>query len=1476
MKSTTLAKCATVILLLLVFSGGLATTSGVLAQTDAPEDTTMMSGPSGPQSLPVVQLTTDPADDAAPALVQTAEGNLLTVFVRNGNLWSRASSDGGATWADERRIDGCCRYNPSLARKTDDDTIWLTYEDQIGIVYNPPIIWETQQIWYRTSTDGGTTWSDEQRMSSDMDPTDPYRDYNATVFQAPGGNLWLVWESTRTNSRSVWYKTSADGGATWSADAQVTPDGYAPTAISASSGRVVVVWNRGEGELWQRSSSDGGTTWSTAIRIAGCCRRNPSATAIGAALWLAYENDGDIWYRTSANQGTTWSVEAAFTRFVGSDGDVTVASAGGEPGYVWRSTRSGNLDIWFGNVDENPPPYVDWIEHRPACNPDSDDTVTFRALARDEIGVASVRLMWTLDGVAQADLPMYDDGAHDDDEAGDGVWGAQHTPLPAGSQVTYTACATDVDANTYCNPNRGVFTVQPPFVKTADILLVLDMGGNDTSNIRPYFTNALDAEGYAYDLWDTGRRCAPVSTMLNQYTSGTLIWAAPYPWASYITVDGNQRSMVQNYLDAGGKLFVTGQGIAYSIQHTTFLLDYLHASYVQYDSGLRTVSGMGLTFRIAGGDGANNQSYPDEINPIPPAQTIFTYTGGTVQPEPAQPTRGSALASPSVPPSLVPDAHGAWLAPDTPAEPAVAPPATPAGCVGSCTAGIHVKTDVYSVVYLAFGFEAINSATSRNCVMRNALNLLNSTPLQPCPLSPADGKVVSPGDVTFSWSSVPDATDYEIQIEPDGINQVMPGTTYTHYLAIPGARNWRVRASGGEWSAYSSFAVAMDFVQVTTDPADDMAPALLQTADGTLLAVFVRNGHLWSRTSADDGTTWEAEVWIDGCCRYNPSLTRAADGILWLAYDRDGDIWYRTWAGQDTDWSEEQRLTTDPASDYDPVVFQATDGRLWVVWTSSRSDGSSIWYKTRGNGGITWSDDTKLSTGYGNSAPAATAALDNQIVVIWERGYNGLWQRSSSDGGVTWNAEEQIANWSRYGPSLATIGENLWLAYALEGDIWYRTSADQAATWSNEVRVTRFVGSDSSVALTALTPDRLGFVWSSNRRVNPDIWFGILGDRVDLNPPPYVEWIEHRPVPNPDSDDTITFRARAMDETGVASVSLLWTLNDVAQVDLPMYDDGAHGDNSAGDGVWGVHHEALPEGSRVNYQALATDEAGNSYRNPHRNSFRVLPAFVKTAGILFVPDAGSGTNTPNDTAWFRPFYTNTLQALDYRYDTWDTTLRGEPDSAILNQYVRGVIIWAVPYRGYVTDNVSSSLRQLQAYLDAGGNLFITGQNIVQNLYWTDFVIHYLHATYRQGDTGLYALAGASEDPIGNGLMLNVSGGDGANNQYSKDEVDPISPAEVVFTYQTGDSAMLVEPIRPTELAQTLTEAATPALPDGNVGSGTAGLRVDTGNYKVVFFAFGFEAINNAVDRTTVMERVLAWLQVSGSRRIHLPLIIVAG
>ena len=632
MKLTTLLKWGILILVMLVLFGGSVMTPCVEAQDGGSEAATTLNGLAGPQSLPVVQVTTESANDTSPALVQTADGKLLTVFVRNGSLWSRASTDGGVIWEVETQIADCCRYNHSLARAAD-GALWLAYDLEriIEIEVEPGVIEVVvkREIWYRTSVDGGVTWSAERQLT-----TDSNRDSNPILFQMTDHKVWIVWQSDRSGNPDIWYKSSADGGATWSAETQLTTSydaDFGPAMTQASGGRLVVVWNRGDGELWQRSTSNSGVTWSAETRIAGCCRRNPSLAAIGGVLWLAYENDGDIWYRTSANQGTTWSIETGFTRFVGSDGGVMLAAlADGKLGLVWHSIRSSNWDIWFGSPGErediNPPPYVEWIEHRPGCNVDSETTFTFRARALDEIGVASVSLVWTLNSVAQPALPMFDDGAHDDDEAGDGVWGVQHPPLSEGSQVTYGVRATDTDGNTYLYPGEKSFMVSAPFAKTADILFVPDAGGNNTSWFRSYYTRTLDAQGYKYDTWDTGLRCAPDSTILNQYTTGTIIWAVPY--GGYITGDSNVRTAVQNYLDVGGKLFITGQDVAYSTWETSFLRDYLHASYVQDNPGLRTVTGMGLTFGIAGGDGADNQRYPDEVDPIDPAEAIFTYQAG--------------------------------------------------------------------------------------------------------------------------------------------------------------------------------------------------------------------------------------------------------------------------------------------------------------------------------------------------------------------------------------------------------------------------------------------------------------------------------------------------------------------------------------------------------------------------------------------------------------------------------------------------------------------------------------------------------------------------------------------------------------------------------------------------------------------------------------------------------------------------------
>ncbi len=1118
--------------------------------------------------------------------------------------------------------------------------------------------------------------------------------------------------------------------------------------------------------------------------------------------------------------------------------------------------------------------------------------------------------------MAQPDLPMVDDGAHGDRAAGDGVWGVQHTPLPAGSQVIYRVRATDIDGNTYLYRYENSFIVLTPFIKTADILFVPDHGGNDTTWFQPYYTNALDTLGYTYDVWDTGLRGAVPDSILNQYAVGNVIWGVP-DWG-YIINDSDQRAAMQAYLDAGGKLFISGQNIAANLNGNAFLTGYLHASYVQDDTGLYGLVGTasdpigdGLTLNLSGGDGANNQYTKDEVDPISPAEAVFTYQAGASQMlrAPVVPAQEAPVGQ-GEPDGRLPDLAGELPGKERSMQLAAAAATGPQDIIGSGTAGLKVDTGTYKVVYFAFGFEGINDASQRAVVMERSLAWLSGVLPRPGLLTPADGQALPTGDVAFSWAGVPGAAGYEIQIdtvptfESAGlIDQTVTELSYTHNFTTLGTRYWRVRALlGGDWTTAWTFAVAGPLVQVTTDTNTDYWPAMTRTSDGTLWAVWSSyrsgNADLWYKISSDGGATWTADTQLttDGNTDYYPAVTQTADGTLWAVWSsyRSGnaDLWYKTSSDGGATWSIETQLITDGNTDYYPAVTQAADGTLWVVWTSYRSGNYDLWYKTTADGGVTWTADTQLTTHTGTDyLPAMTWAGDGRLWVVWSSSRSGnydLWYKTTADGGATWSADTQNTthgNTDRYPAITQADDGTFWVVWSSSRsgayDLWYKTSSDDGVTWSSDMRFTRFAGLDYRPALASLTDGRIGVAWYSNRSGNYDIWYGIPGEREDLNPPPYISSAQHQPSPNPDSDDSITFRAGVTDETGVTSVDLVWTLDGVAQPDLPMVDDGAHGDSAAGDGVWGVQHAALGAGSQVTYRVRAADTDDNTSVSG-QYSFTVLSPFVKTSDILFVPDYGG-----NDTTWFQPYYTNALDALGYTYDVWDTRWRGVVPGSIMNQYVGGSVIWAAPYWGYITDN-SSQRTAVQDYLVGGGKLFISGQNIATSLSGYAFLTGYLHASYVQDDTGLYELAGTASDPIGDGLALNLSGGDGANNQYTKDEIDPISPAETILTYLAGSSQMLAEPSRLTGLSpidppdphhQSLPGepgaalqpdieaeplARVTAAPEANISSGTAGLRVDTGTYKVVYLAFGFEGINSGADRARVMGRVLDWLGMSPS------------
>lgn len=339
----------------------------------------------------------------------------------------------------------------------------------------------------------------------------------------------------------------------------------------------------------------------------------------------------------------------------------------------------------------------------------------------------------------------------------------------------------------------------------------------------------------------------------------------------------------------------------------------------------------------------------------------------------------------------------------------------------------------------------------------------------------------------------------------------------------------------------------------------------------------------------------------------------------------------------------------------------------------------------------------------------------------------------------------------------------------------------------------------------------------------------------------------------------VTITAKVEDGSGVAAVTgTVRSSDNSVSSEFKMYDDGAHGDGAAGNGVYG----AIWVTPSQPYDFLAgfktRDNLGNNRTYTDQFGFTSRP-FARHSTILLVIDE---LNEPG----FDNYYESALGANGFAYDLWYTFYRGPVPSEVIIGYLPAIVIWAVPEEGILNDPDDESARTtLMSYLDQGGKLFVTGQDIGYYVHDQEFYTGYLHAQFVQDSVGLYDIQGIEGDDIGDGMDFTIKGiGTGADNQQWPSEINAISPAQRVFEYYVpGPGAMSVAPTsaKPYSKRGLLPDDLAPVeiWPQGVISSGTAAVRVDTGTYKAVYFAFGFEGIDEAADRNAVMESVIAWL-----------------
>ncbi len=141
-------------------------------------------------------------------------------------------------------------------------------------------------------------------------------------------------------------------------------------------------------------------------------------------------------------------------------------------------------------------------------------------------------------------------------------------------------------------------SIRETSTKQADVLLVDDdhsFHGPTWTDARPYFTDALDANGYTYDIFEitTSGADGPDAATMADYP--VVIWFTGEGWQLQQTLTPNDEANLATYLDGGGNLFLSAMDYFYD-RHSSagnfspgqFPYDYLGVTWTYQDRWLLT------------------------------------------------------------------------------------------------------------------------------------------------------------------------------------------------------------------------------------------------------------------------------------------------------------------------------------------------------------------------------------------------------------------------------------------------------------------------------------------------------------------------------------------------------------------------------------------------------------------------------------------------------------------------------------------------------------------------------------------------------------------------------------------------------------------------------------------------------------------------------------------------------------------------
>jgi len=217
-----------------------------------------------------------------------------------------------------------------------------------------------KDIYFKKSADGGATWHTAKKLTSNTGES------RYPVIAVSGSNIYVVWHDDTPGNAEIYFRKSVDGGATWQTAKRLTNNAGSSVfpSIAASGSDIHVVWQDntpGNAEIYYIKSADGGSTWKTLQRLTENAGDSlcPAIAFNGAKIFVVWENDislnHEIFFRKSADNGATWQVSKRLTHAsgFGGSGNSSIAVSGANIYIAWEDTTKGNNEIYFMNSADN-------------------------------------------------------------------------------------------------------------------------------------------------------------------------------------------------------------------------------------------------------------------------------------------------------------------------------------------------------------------------------------------------------------------------------------------------------------------------------------------------------------------------------------------------------------------------------------------------------------------------------------------------------------------------------------------------------------------------------------------------------------------------------------------------------------------------------------------------------------------------------------------------------------------------------------------------------------------------------------------------------------------------------------------------------------------------------------------------------------------------------------------------------------------